>query len=172
LDDKVRLTKYYYKSMFNNGADKEMVKKGFDGKYIKFIDTVMELTNDNIFNQIKEYNKWNCVIPTIDEFNKVKLNEQLLEKIFKQFHFRNITNKSNAKNIMKSIYKSYFSKDIIMTETKDNKNYKHHINEDVLMMYNFVINNCCKKQSSNYDTKLLDYINNKDICFDEDEYDE
>ena len=48
---------------------------------------------DNIYNKIKEENKWESIFPSDAELNKVKLSESILDQIFKEYYFKDLTKK-------------------------------------------------------------------------------
>jgi hypothetical protein len=162
LDDKIRLLKYYYIKMFNPTKDKILLAQGFDSKFIYFFEVLKDLKLDenNIFKKIKDYNKWEYILPFDNELNNVKLSNELIEEIFKKFHFKNLTKKSSKKEIIKNIYNTYFNKKIVLSrKLDDNKHYENYISDDVRLLFQFGMDNlkCEIKNNVDYNLKLLEF---------------
>jgi len=120
---------------------------------IFFFSKVKQLlyNEDNTFNKIKENNKWDSIFPSDVELNKVKLTEPIIDQIFKEYYFKDLTKKSSARNIIKNIYNNFFGKHLIKS-TRDatgdyeneygkHKHYALYIDDEVRNYYNFGINN-------------------------------
>ena len=142
--DGILLDDEYTKGQLENiQYENDMLKVAWDHRYNYFFDKLSLFPyNDNvgieflIFDEIKKFNKWPSIFPSNDDLNKVKLNDELLEEIFKKFHFVNLHIKSNAKLIIRYIYNSFFGKNIISVEI-DNKNATYIISDTVRIMYEF-----------------------------------
>jgi len=137
-EDKAIIKKYYYKNQFEIKDEDEMAY-GFDNRFNFFFERLSKIKHDNehLYYKIAEYNNWNCIFPTDDQINKVKLNGELIDRIFNEYDFKDIKKNSTAKVIIKHIYNEYFVKNIIKSKTKDKKNYKLYIGEDVHQMFKF-----------------------------------
>jgi len=97
---------------------------------------------DNVFSKIQQLNKWVELFPNNEELKKkIKLSTELLDQIFKDFHFKDLKKNSGAHCILKHIYKAYFKKDLLITIIDKHNNSKHTINEDIINMFQFGIEN-------------------------------
>jgi hypothetical protein len=156
--DKAIIKKYYFKWQFKN-QNEELMEYAFDNRFDFFLEKLSKLKHDeeHLYHKIAEYNSWNSIFPTDVQLNKVKLNDELIDRIFKEYSFKDLKKNSSAKVIIKHIYNEFFSKTVIKTNTKDKKHYKLYISEDVHIMYDFGIN-CLKiyQKEQAYDTKWLD----------------
>ena len=142
LEDKISQKKYFYKLQFKN-IDDDILAIGWGKQYIKFFDAVKTILNDpenNIYTKIKEFNKWDSIFPSNEELNKVKLNDELVDQIFKEYHFKDLTKASKAKVIIKNIYNSFFGKSIIES-INIKTHYKLNISEETRMVYEYSENN-------------------------------
>lgn len=96
---------------------------------------------NNLCTKIQEENKWSSVFPVDEAFNKVKLSVELIDRIFNEYHFKDLKKTSGHKAIIKHIYNAYFSKTVIGSKTKDKKNYTLTVNEETRRMFDFGIKN-------------------------------
>jgi hypothetical protein len=113
--------------------DDELVGHAWNDKlffFLKQLGWVM-FTSDNLFMKIAKFNdfKYNGkfhFFPT--DVAKVKLNPELLDQIFKEFTFKNLTRESSSKKIVKEIYNVFFKTQVINSEyNKLTKNTKYFI---------------------------------------------
>jgi len=143
LDDKIALKKFYYINQFVENADNEFLKIGWDNRYLLFFNKLNDLQNDenNIFEKIKNFNKWDSIFPEDKFLNKVKLDDNLKDEIFNNFHFKNITKLSGALAIIKNIYNTFFCKKVIISINKGSKNYISSITEETKNIYKFGLDN-------------------------------
>ncbi len=96
---------------------------------------------NNLFNKIKDFNKWSSIFPSDDQMNNIKLNDELIEQVFKEYHFKDLNKKSKATNLIKNIYNNYFEKTVIKSEADKNKHCKLSINDKIHQLYNFACSN-------------------------------
>ena len=173
LDDKITIKKYYYKKQFMNKTAPEL-QVGWDNRYLFFFTKIKQLlyNNDNIYNKIKEFNKWESIFPSDKELNKAKLNETIIEQIFKEYYFKDLNKKSSPTNIIKNIYNNYFSKHIIKStrekegdfenERGKHKHFSLYIDDEIKDLYKFGISNLKIYKKKNkideikIDTSILD----------------
>ena len=101
--------------------------------------------------------------------NKVKLNDELVDEIFEQYHFKDLTKASKPKAIIKNIYNSYFGKNIINSCTDNNKHYKLTIKDETRMLYHFSINNLKARNMNEYEFSSVDMFNDGDLPEDKEE---
>ena len=137
---------------------------GFDNRYEEFFNAIIRIKDDNnnIFYKVKELNKWCRLFSNNEELKKkIILNNELLDQIFKDYHFKDLKKNSGAHCIMKHIYKAYFKKEIIKTIIDKNNNCKHTINDDIPMMFQYGLENL-----KAYNSNRLSYI---DIFNDDEE---
>ena len=73
--------------------------------------------------------------------NKVKLNDELIEQVFKEYYFKDLNKKSKPTNLIKNIYNNYFEKTVIKSEADENKHCKLSISDKVHQLYNFACTN-------------------------------
>ena len=85
--------KYWYQRKFKSNSNEELLSEGWEKRYTTFFDGVVKLLKDkdNIFEKIQVFNKWDSIIPTDEQLNKVKLSSELVKNTFEQFHFTNLT---------------------------------------------------------------------------------
>jgi len=91
----------------------------------------------DIYNKIKLFNKWDSIFPTDIQINKVKLNNELIDEIFTEYYFKDLTKKSYHTNIVKNIYNNFFGKHIIKSFYDENKHCKLYIDDGVHDMLDF-----------------------------------
>ena len=118
---------------------KAEIEQGWDNKYMVFVENVKKLKYFDLFEDIKEYNKWSSIFPTDEELNNNKLSDELRDRIFKEFHFKNLTIHSKSLFILTNIYNNYFNKQVI----KSNKEHTNTLTiaDDIKDMYNFCMTN-------------------------------
>jgi hypothetical protein len=112
----------------------------WDDKYDIFYKRMASVfSKDNhLFNEIAVFNGLVQLFPT--DVKKIKLNDDLKEKIFKEFSFKFITKMSATCKIMKEIYNLYFGKFIVNLNYDDNKHVKYETDEAVFEHYDFAKN--------------------------------
>lgn len=159
LDDKIAIKKYYYKKQFTNNASNEDLQLGWNEKYLFFFKRVKELIiePENIYNKIKEFNKWDSIFPSDVQINKAKLNNELIDQVFNEYYFKDLTKKSYHSNIIKNIYNNFFGKHIIKSFYDNQKHCKLYIDDLVHDMYDFGKTHLkiYVKQPSIIDVKLI-----------------
>jgi hypothetical protein len=140
-DDKTIINKYYFKKQFET-LDENILKDAWDNRFNFFFERVKQLkvNENNLFNTIRDFNKWSCVFPTDDQLNKVKLNNELIDRIFDEFHFRDLKKISKPKAIIKNIYNTFYQKNVIGSVTIDNKNYSLKIPDEIRLMFDYGMN--------------------------------
>jgi hypothetical protein len=166
MDDKFQLNKYFFRKQFIRPDEPE--KKEFlelklgeiwDEKYDVFIRRLKTVITDedNIFNEIAKNNEYTKIFPT--EVKKLKLNEELRERIFKEFSFKFITKMSASSKITKEIYNLYFNKTIVNTEYDKNKHAIYSVDESVFELHDFVkeyMRDCKPNEHDKNDVYLSD----------------
>jgi len=142
IDDKITIKKYYYRKQFFDKTAEE-IQIGWDNRYLFFFKRIKELITepDNIYNKIKNFNKWNSIFPTDKEISKVKLNNELIDQIFKEYYFKDLHKKSYHTNIIKNIYNNFFNKTIIKSKCDNNNNYSFLIDDEVRELSAFACKN-------------------------------
>jgi len=143
MDDKFQLNKYFFRKLFITPDDdkKEWMEDKladiWDDKYDMFYNRLALVfsDNNNVFNEIAVFNGMDRLFPT--DVKKVKLNDTLKEKIFKEFSFKYITKMSATCKIVKEIYNLYFGKFVINLNYDDNKNVKYETDKGVFEHYDF-----------------------------------
>jgi hypothetical protein len=142
LEDKITVKKYFFKKKFNN-IDEHKISIAWDNRYHFFFDKIKELkeNEDNVYNQIRSFNKWSSIFPTDEQLNKVKLNDALINLIFEQYHFKDLNKTSSHKCIIKNIYNSYFGKKVIGSIQDGKNNFKLTITDEVKEMYIYGLHN-------------------------------
>ena len=137
------IRKYFYKSQFKTSLFNDNLQIGWDEKYVNFFTQTKKLIIEpnNLFNKIKDFNKWSSIFPSDEQMNKVKLNDELIEQVFKEYHFKDLNKKSKPTNLIKNIYNNYFEKSVIKSEADENKHCKLSISDKVHQLYNFACTN-------------------------------
>ena len=90
---------------------------------IFFFDQCIKMLNDSnhVFNKIRILNNLNeCIIG--DKIEKMILNDEIMEQIFKEFKFKYIGKASSKKLILKEIYNTYFGCRVVDSEYDKQKN--------------------------------------------------
>ena len=130
---------------------------------------IIHEAEENLYFKIQEFNKWDSIFPEDTQLNKVKLNDELVDEIFKQYHFKDLTKASKPKAIIKNIYNSYFGKNIINSCTDNNKHYKLTIKDETRMLYHFSLNNLKARNTNEYEFSSVDMFNDGDLPEDKEE---
>ena len=126
--EKIMLRKYFFELEFTKDAadlydhDSEIsLDRIWDDKYLFFFDRLKYIkTNpDNLFSRISAFNKFKNLFPTEKEFKSVKLSDDLIAEIFREFTFKFITPTSSKTKILKDVYNTFFAKNIITTTYKE-----------------------------------------------------
>jgi len=120
LMDKMKLKKYFFKLKFKNTEDKEL-EYLYDNKFFFFINKINEDTT--LFNDIMKFNNiTDTLFP--NDIKKIKLNDDILENIFKNFHFRSLNKNSSKKVLLKEIYNKSFGLYIYKSIADNNKHFE------------------------------------------------
>jgi Ni2+-binding GTPase involved in maturation of urease and hydrogenase len=144
LEEKLAITKYYFKLKFIDNVDEQLLASAWDNRYVFFMDKLLELkyNEDNIFKKIQTHNKWSSIFPTEEQLNKNTIDTKIRDEIFNEYHFTKITKEKATSNvIIKNIYNAFFNKNIIMSIKKTTKNYKMSFPDEVYEMYQFGMSN-------------------------------
>jgi hypothetical protein len=159
MDDKLIIKKYYYQKQFKNIALNEL-SIGWDKHYIKFFTKMSEIIQDdnNIFNKVRDFNNWGSIFPSDNEINKVKLNDELVDRIFENFFFKDLTKNSTHKNIVKNMYNTNLGKTIIKSKCDKSKNYELFIDDEIREMFIFACDNLKIDQKKEYNNVLDDEV--------------
>ena len=159
LDDKLIIKKYYYQKQFKNIELNEL-SIGWDKHYINFFTKMSEIIQDenNIFNKVRDFNNWACIFPSDSEINKVKLNDELVDRIFENFFFKDLTKNSTHKNIVKNMYNTNLGKTIIKSKCDKSKNYQLYIDDEIREMFIFACDNLKIDQKKEYNNILDDDV--------------
>ncbi len=99
------------------------------------------------------------IFPIDDQFNKVKLNDALIDRIFNEYHFKDLEKNSTAKCIIRNIYNAFFNKNVTKSKTKDKKNYTLYVDEKAIRMCEYGIQHL--KRYVKTDDSGIDFIS----CF-------
>lgn len=133
--EKIMLQKYFFKKSFKESAEKvclesleckmPIIEHAWDNQMSFFFCRNYQLLSkpDNIFNAIQELNGNKGIFPT--DITKTKLNEEILNDIFKQFNFKFITRKSSKDKILKEVFNTYFARKIVETKYKKKDSNNH-----------------------------------------------
>lgn len=153
--EKIQLRKYYFNKQFTEETTEEQLAQIWDSNSLFFFERMNIILNDDhhIFRKIQDFNQLPTCFPI--DIKKTKLNDNILDDIFNNFSFRTITKNSDTKKILKEIYNTYFSKNIIKTETI-NKHASYIIDEDVYNYYDLARTNLAENQP-----KKKTYINDE-----------
>jgi len=132
--DKYQLNKYYFKRSFTDEIPEEELQIIWDANYFFFFKRLANILKDenNLFNQIADLNKLNKLFP--NEVKKIKLSQEIKDRIFKEFSFKFIGNSSATTKITQEIYNTYFNKKIITIHYDANKHANYLVDQSV---YNF-----------------------------------
>ena len=141
MGDKYALNKYYFKKSFLDTATNSVLAEIWNEKYSFFFKRLGNILFDksHIFNEIANFNKFSKLFPV--DVKKAKLNDELKQRIFKEFSFKFITSCSSTPKIIKEIYNTYFSKHIITTDYEEDRNVIYKVDEDVGNYYEFAKEN-------------------------------
>ena len=102
---------------------------------------------ETIFDKMKTCNNWNSIFPTDDELKKVKLDDDVLDMLFKPnsgWVFKNLKRTSGHKVIVKDVFNITFQKQCITSKTDKSKHTSFHMNKDVVRVYDFALINLRK----------------------------
>lgn len=125
--DKFTLQKYFFKQEFSYDAreiiytdfiDHNALEYAWNTKYSFFFDQVRKIYYDkqSVFLQIQKLNNLPTIFPI--DIKKTKLNNEIIETIFKYFKFKYLNKMSNHAILIKELYNTYFMKTIILTKVK------------------------------------------------------
>ena len=134
--DKIQLQKYFFRKQFNHEAtqvnirleegEKNMIQHCWEERDLFLFKRFKTILMDpkNIFNKIREFNNLGDTI-FLEDIKQLKLNPEIVEDIFKQFKFKYLTPKSTAIVILKAVYNTYFSQDIIVSRKPASKSHTY-----------------------------------------------
>lgn len=167
MEEKYALNKYYFKKSFLDTADINILADIWDEKFAFFFKRLGNILLDksHIFNEIANFNKFSKLFPA--DVKKTKLNDELKQRIFKEFSFKFITAGSSSTKIIKDIYNTYFSKHIITTEydNAENQNIVYKVDEDVGKYYEFAKENLILDSLTYMTYKQIDACNDEQEDF-------
>jgi hypothetical protein len=133
----------YFKKSFTEDTPASILADIWDEKYSFFFQRMSSILTEknHLFNCIADFNKYNNLFPT--DVKKLKLNDELKSRIFKEFSFKFITPSSSTTKITKEIYNTYFAKNIVTTtyDNDKNQNVIYEISEKVYEYYELAKNN-------------------------------
>ena len=139
---------------------------------IFFLDAITNSATSNIFietifDKMKTCNNWNSIFPTDDELKKVKLDDDVLDMLFKPnsgWVFKNLKRTSGHKVIVKDVFNITFQKQCITSKTDKSKHTSFHMNKDVVRVYDFALINLRK-----FNTEVGQEQLDEDIFLDDDQ---
>lgn len=142
IEDKMSVKKYYFLQKLNDNSNEILLETIWNKNWFNFLDKLKIIVyhDNNIFYKIRDLNKWSSIIPYDDELKKIKLNEDIIKQIFKEFHFKNINITSSPNVIIKNVYNTFFNRAIIITEC-EKKNYYNKIEDETREIFNFMMKN-------------------------------
>lgn len=151
MDDKIKLQKYFFKERFLAEAQAEVyldplmnfqpvsvLEYTWDNRYHTMF-TQMErlfLRPNNVFAKIQECNGLDSIFPS--NMKTLKLSAEITAQIFEDFKFKYLTEKSTVTKLSQEIYNSYFSIEIIRTETENKRTTYHCDANGWTFFYDFV----------------------------------
>ena len=149
MEEKILLQKFFFQMEFKNvEIENQMIEESWDNQFVFFFAQLKKILSnkENLFNDIKEYNKFEAFFPL--DIKKIKLNEDIIDKIFKQFDFKFITKGSHTSKIIKEIYNTYFGKHIIKVEYNKQSHVANYCLDKIGNFsfdeyYNFALNHLC-----------------------------
>eukprot|EP01041_Mallomonas_annulata_P004549 gene4549-9024_t len=124
MTEKFMLNKCFYQYGFNEIGQRfeeglDILEEGWDGNMLVTLNKIrLDIPNPNsVFQQIQKDNNMENIFPTNEKaFKDIKISTEVLEQIFSQFKFKNLTRKSSNLLILKEIYNSYFGSQIVKTK--------------------------------------------------------
>lgn len=145
--EKYALNKFYFQKSFLDTAEQDILAHIWDDKFSFFFKRLSVILlnkgdgvyKENLFNEIAKFNNFTRLFPT--DVKKVKLNDELKQRIFKEFSFKFITASSSTTKIIKEIYNTYFGKNIITSFYGEDRHVGYNIDEDVYNYYEFAKEN-------------------------------
>lgn len=174
-DDKMEIAKYYFTSNYmdkdaliegvGNNCECGMLSYIWDTKLLKFCDKIHQLSYipNNIFEQIKEYNKLPSIFP--ENVKKTKLSTDIIQEIFKHFKFKFLKPSSSSNLLIAEIYNVYFGTTLIKSSYDENRNVLYSIDNNVnIQIYDYVIGNRLTQQKIDevcYDMETNSIISNE-----------
>ena len=75
-----------------------------------FLDALSEIHHSqdtHIFHRISELNEWSSMLPTDHEINNARLNDELLDKMFREWHFATLTRKPCHTILSQNMFNSF-----------------------------------------------------------------
>ena len=83
---------------------------------------------DCLFRKIAAFNDFD-LFPT--DITKVKLNDELLDQIFKEFSFKKLSRTSSTNKLLKEVYNLFFKHSIVCSSVDKNRHVSYSIHSDV-----------------------------------------
>jgi hypothetical protein len=140
--EKVQLQKYYYNLQFVDKSHDD-VARAWDDKLFFFLkQTGYMMTHDDcLFRKIADFNGFD-LFPS--DITKVKLNPELIDQIFEEFRFKNLSKSSSSKKILKEIYNVFFKHNVVQSEyNAKTKNVTYSISSSIEEYRNLYTTNFC-----------------------------
>jgi hypothetical protein len=139
--EKVQLQKYYYQLQFMDKTDIQ-VADAWNNKLFFFIKQIgqMMINPDCLFRKIAKFNDFE-LFPS--DITKVKLNDELLDQIFKEFSFKKLSKSSSTKILLKEVYNLFFKHTIVCSTVDKNRNVSYFIHPDVETYAPLYMQNLC-----------------------------
>jgi len=148
---------------------KEIKELAWNKKYFDFMDATNIVVYDKksnfkkIFDLLKPYFN-NSIMPTKDGLHnlvakKIKLPDVILDMIFENFHFKNLTKKSSTIMLIKTIYNTYFNKHIIDITYEGNRHNTpiFKVSEEAVDLFNYM-SLYLKKKYWYVDEEIIDEV--------------
>ena len=145
MEDKLILHKYFYNGSFIQTVDKNISSEAWDDNYSVFFGNVEKLAlgGNKIFNDIIKFNNWTSIIPTNKQLNKVKLNDDIINSMFENYNYIDLTKKSTHQALFKNTINKFFGRSIINSKKlyENSGRREMHISDNNREMFEFSLNN-------------------------------
>lgn len=145
-----QLNKYFYRLKFKLNTPESIMIKYWNNHDI--IDNIIKLNTkdkykttynkiNDLLKSIQHHNDFMFIVPSIDEFNDIKLMDEHIKNIFEYFDFSYIKKENtNYKMILRDIYNSVFNYNIIKSTHDKSRNNKFIIKETTYEMFTDLFN--------------------------------
>jgi len=123
--DKLCLQKYYFKRQYSDNADTETMSIAWNEKFLFFLTKLKTIYRDdeNVYKKIQTENKWETIFPPDGKMKSVKISKPVVDEIFTNYKFRNLTDTSSKTQILRHIMNTDFNKMIIVTKNSGEGNH-------------------------------------------------
>jgi len=145
MHEKLSLKKFFFNEQFLH-LDDDWIAMAWNENLFFFLTRVakMMVNENHLFRRLADLNSFDLFPKDI---TKMVLTPGILDAIFTEFTFKNLTRASSSKKIIKEIYNTYFNKTVVMSEyNSSTKNVRYAMHPFLRDYWDLYTTNMCMNE--------------------------